>query len=103
MTEELCKCGKAPAVYNGLCTDCLAKALSGAQKQVTSDEARKVLLKEQMQRVQAAQAEVQQVLDKHKVVPDVAMLLRPGQVIPQVGFAPAEGWAGDPGDLLRLT
>jgi|GEM_PF-4964881 len=47
----------------------------------------KVLLAEQMARVQAASQEVEQVLAKHKVGIAVSVLLMPGQVIPQVGLS----------------
>jgi flagellar motor switch protein FliM len=48
------------------------------------DEAREVLLTEQQARVRDCQVELQAVLDKHRCRLDVSVLLRQGQVIPQV-------------------
>lgn len=99
MTEELCKiCEEGEVVYNDLCTDCLAKALSGAQKpQVTTQEATRVLLFEQKERVRAAEKELEAMCVKHRVTLDVFMIVRAAAVA-RAQFVPQEGWAGDPND-----
>lgn len=51
---------------------------------LTATEARAILESEAQKRVEACQAEVQKVLDKYQCVIDVAVILRAGQVIPQV-------------------
>lgn len=51
---------------------------------LTPTEARAILETEAKTRVTECQAEVQKVLDKYKCVIDVSVLLRAGQVIPQV-------------------
>lgn len=51
---------------------------------LTPTEAKAILQQEAQQRVEACQAEVQKVLDKYQCAIDVAILLRAGQVIPQV-------------------
>lgn len=47
-------------------------------------EARAILETEAKERVAACQAEIQKVLDKYQCAIDVAIILKAGQVIPQV-------------------
>lgn len=51
---------------------------------LTASQARAILEQEAQARVIECQAEVQKVLDKYQCTLDVAVLLRAGQVIPQV-------------------
>ena len=53
-------------------------------KEFTSEEAREILLKEQKEKAARCQAEVQAALDKYKCVFDVSMILKAGQIIPQI-------------------
>lgn len=50
----------------------------------TPEEAREVLAQTQQEQVQACRQEIDAVLEKHNCRLDASMLLRAGQVIPQV-------------------
>lgn len=51
---------------------------------LTPTEAKAILQQEAQTRVEACQAEVQKVLDKYNCTLDVMVILKAGQVIPQV-------------------
>jgi hypothetical protein len=51
---------------------------------ISSEEARQILAQEEAKRIQDCQRELQTVLDKYGCILDVSVILRPGQVIPQV-------------------
>lgn len=51
---------------------------------LTATAARAILETEAQSRVAECQAEIQKVLDKYQCVIDVAVILKAGQVIPQV-------------------
>lgn len=51
---------------------------------LTPTEAKAILQQEAQTRVEACQAEIGKVLDKYQCTIDVAVILRQGQVIPQV-------------------